>query len=342
MDYDLVSSFLAGMGTTLAIAPPAEWGVHKYILHGSRKLRERIPFIENASRGHNDIHHRAYRGPAHYYRDKTNEKEVIHFSPTDVGIIAGIAGLIGASISGVKSLIKIGELDLSQRDGLYTVGAVVGAMTYYGAYEIFHRYMHIIGESRQKVSATLGDSIQGGETQRDGKLRLSKPLLDDVSEEILTYADAQKSNPGTFEPKRNLVSRLEKQLEHNRKLSKDKTPILYIEPWQTIDVLKRTACEYLAGETDKHYGSDLERLKDKIERKALSLLRRSRLFKKIDRHHFIHHVRPDSNLNVVVPLGDFAFGTKIDSSIRTLEENVKYWLCPNSPDVKPFERPIMV
>ena len=57
-----------------------------------------------------------------------------------------------------------------------------------------------------------------------------------------------------------------------------------------------------------------------------------------DNHHFLHHFKYNRNLNVVFPLMDFIMGTKTDNSVSTLETNIKYWLCPNSPDLAPFKR----
>jgi hypothetical protein len=33
------------------------------------------------------------------------------------------------------------------------------------------------------------------------------------------------------------------------------------------------------------------------------------IYKYLTRHHYLHHVHPDKNFNVVLPLGDFVFGT---------------------------------
>ena len=336
MDYDLFS-LIAGTGTTLAIASPAEWAVHKYLLHGPRELRKRFSFVDNASKGHNDFHHRAYKGPAHYYRDGTNEKEVIHFSKTDIGVIAGVATFIGAGIAEVNSLIQHGALTVSERGIGYTLGAVAGAMIYYGAYESLHHQMHAIGERRQSVSRALGDSIQGGKEKRDGRLRLSKPLLDEIGEEIIAYAD-DSSRPSDFEPQRGLVSRLEAQLGHNGSLPQNNLPNLAVGPEKSREVLIDTARAIIERESGEPYVGRFGEIKKKIANKTLSILRNSKLFKAIDRHHFIHHFRYATNLNVVAPLADFGFGTKLDSSIKTLENEKSYWLCPNSPDRAPFKR----
>jgi hypothetical protein len=37
----------------------------------------------------------------------------------------------------------------------------------------------------------------------------------------------------------------------------------------------------------------------------------SRLFRWIDRHHRLHHLQPGRNLNVVLPIADFLFRTRL-------------------------------
>ncbi len=48
-----------------------------------------------------------------------------------------------------------------------------------------------------------------------------------------------------------------------------------------------------------------------MHKPALPFLVRSRLFRFIERHHRIHHVHMDRNLNVLLPLADFCLGTLV-------------------------------
>ena len=38
---------------------------------------------------------------------------------------------------------------------------------------------------------------------------------------------------------------------------------------------------------------------------------KTRLFRWIDGHHHVHHLKPDRNLNVVLPIADFVFRTRL-------------------------------
>ena len=329
---DLVGPFSLGMGISLAVSSPIEWAIHKYLLHAMPKNRQRNKFIENASRSHNDNHHGAYKGPEHYYRDITNENEVIHFSKSDVGIIAGISAVAGGIMTSGYSAMKWQNLDIS--DGVFISGVVAGSMAYYGLYEFFHHYMHVIGQRRLQINRVLGDSIQGGIEKRDGNLRLSKPLLDDICNEVEYMVDTSIKKRTKFELEKGLIQRLDSQIEYNTKTRKEgiSSSISSREVIDsTIDIMIEREINY------RNRIGTQERINHWGQRKIQSFLRNSAIFRYIDNHHFLHHYRYGKNLNVVFPLMDFIMGTKTRSSKENLENNKKFWLCPNSPDVEVFK-----
>jgi hypothetical protein len=55
-----------------------------------------------------------------------------------------------------------------------------------------------------------------------------------------------------------------------------------------------------------------------MHKPSLPLIERSRLFQFIKRHHRIHHVRMDRNLNVLLPLADFVIGTLVTEMPATV------------------------
>ena len=375
---EMIQSFIAGTAVSLSIGSPAEWAVHKYMLHASPRARRRVPFIEGSARGHNDIHHKAYNGPEHYYRDVTNEHEIIHFSPSDVGIIAAASAVVGAAIDRAIALAANAP-EFKAENASFVAGAVAGTLAYYGVYEFTHHYMHVIGERRLAINRVLGDTIQGG--QRDGMLRFSKPLLDDICNTVEAHIDyvgehrenrtlkgavaprasklqeqnvleaSETSFPKKREPHRffdpyhfsdsdsSLISRLNKQIEDNSQLPMKKRPKLAYKHQEGAAVLERT--EIAMAEREQEYRRDLtlsESFRYTISRRIQRTLRVSPLFQRLDNHHFLHHRHYGKNLNVALPLMDYLAGTKADSSFSALEENKSYWLCPNSPDTAKFER----
>ena len=341
MGAEWAASFFKGFGTSLGLSSPVEWGVHKYLLHAKPESRRKIKFIDEASYSHHDNHHAAYKGPAHYYRDITNEKEVIHFSKTDVGVIAGIAAFVGGVIDAGYSLIAKGGLELEVNDAAFVSGVVGGTMIYYGYYEFIHHYMHVIGKRRLEINRVLGDEIQGGKKMRDGKLRLSKPLLDDICNEVEHKIDTAIRNDkgdADFFFEENLVQRLHEQIAYNGE-DKNGLGMPAISPiFDRRKILDTTTHVML--ERERNYRGNLrekEKIKSWMGRKVQSFLRSSSIFKYLDNHHFFHHFKYGKNLNVVLPLADYALRTKMDSSEAVLEENKKYWLCPNSPDVEAFK-----
>lgn len=54
----------------------------------------------------------------------------------------------------------------------------------------------------------------------------------------------------------------------------------------------------------------------------------TRLFRRLDRHHRMHHLRPDRNLNVVLPLADVVVGTLI---LRAPVEDIGRTQKPTTP-----------
>jgi len=351
MVYQAATSFLLGTGFALGIGSPVEWLIHKYLLHATPEQRKMLKFIRNASVAHNDKHHGAFKGPAHYYRDITNENEVIHFSKKDVGVIAGIAGIVGLATDRAYCFLA-GNNSFDGNDAAFIAGTVAGTMLYYGAYEFTHHYMHDIGKRRLGINRTLGDIIQGNE--RDGKLRFSKPLLDTICNTVEFYVDehrSQKRDGFYFEPY--LVGQLEKETEINRKNDlSDKKAIITVERETSERILSQLTTMMIQKEREIISSmSKSEKASYLFQRSIQKCLRRSEIFRGLDDHHFLHHFRfydgedkkdvkkYGKNLNVVFPLMDIVMGTKKNSSRKVLEEDRYLWLCPNSPDIKPFSLP---
>jgi hypothetical protein len=198
--------------------------------------------------------------------------------------------------------------------------------------------MHVIGQRRLSINRILGDTLQGNEP--DGQLRFSKPLLDDICDSIERKVDAYgaKEHPRTFSFEDSLIKRLEQQTTYNM----DHTSQGEIKkPWviqkSPEEVLTYITSAMLNKENDYLNSlSKRKKFKHKIERKIQRYLRSSSIFEYLDNHHFLHHIRYTHNLNVVLPLMDKIMGTKLNSSRKVLEEDPRYWLCPNSPDKEPF------
>ena len=335
--------FLGGVAFSLSTASPVEWNIHKHLLHATPKQRKRMSFINKASIGHNDNHHGAYKGPAHYYRDITNENETIHFSRGDVGLIAGSAAVAGLAINrGYSELAAAFKFSnnpgFGVEDAAFIAGTVGGTMVYYGAYEFTHHYMHVIGKRRLSINRTLGDIIQDGD--RDGNLRFSKPLLDDICNHVESEVDENLGKDTCefyFNPY--LLHKLDEQIKVNRSYDFNGTSA------RAKVTVNHTSEETLNKLTNKMIHEEgkirsglnpLDKIKYFIDMKIQKHLRQSSLFSYLDNHHFIHHYRYGSNLNVVCPMMDKVMGTKQDSTLNELEKNMCYWLCPNSPDIEPF------
>jgi len=134
-----------------------------------------------------------------------------------------------------------------------------------------------------------------------------------------------------------LIQRLERQIGYNLERQDISQPNMSADSDDALEVLHVTTNSLL--ERERNYRDSLNtggKIKNLFGRRIQKNLRVSPLFQYIDNNHFIHHYKYGKNLNVVFPISDIIFGTKEDSTISTLEENRRYWLCPNSPDVQPF------
>lgn len=330
-------AFLAGLIPGLILISPTEWLVHKYLLHVPKEQRKW--FNKASSFAHNDVHHAAFKGPAHYYRDIVNEHVVIHFHPKHVAFIFVAALTTGVAVNRLYTFFILSDMSFSLADGAFVLGLVLAAAVGYLGYEINHHYMHVIGERRLTINRVLGDLLQGGKKQRDGNLRFSKPLLDTlcnaVEQCVDRYASARKSVSFSFDPL--LVERFKEQMQYNMEVLK-----VHLENASGQSVLEETAHIMLEREKIKRSSlGTLRRMRYSIDRKIQWLFRGShfffgKYFRHIDNNHFMHHHRNDINLNVFLTWADKVFGTRRDSSPRALEQNKEYWLCPNSPDIQPF------
>ena len=69
-----------------------------------------------------------------------------------------------------------------------------------------------------------------------------------------------------------------------------------------VSALAATVALYYAGYETLHY---------LMHKPSIPAIERSRYFRFIERHHGIHHVHMDRNLNVLLPLADWALGTLV-------------------------------
>lgn len=323
----MVPNFAVGVATPLfLLGSPTEWAVHRYLLHPETRN-----FLNRASAiGHHDKHHGAYNGPEHYYRDITNEHEVIHFSPSDVLKILGSAAIVGAGLDRARSLVD--PQPFGAKNLAFIGGVLAGTGAYYITYEFTHHYMHVIGQRRLAINRSFGAHLQ---EQPDGNLRGSKPLLDDICNVVERKADGETCS---FGPK--LISRVEELIKYNtselhyNRVGKIRVDV---EPTDAEDILVQVAQEMQDREKLLCAGKTWwQRKKYGFGRFIQRQLRSSPVFQFLDNNHYMHHYKYRKNLNVVFPLADIVLGTKADSSRKFLEENKAYWLCPNSPDTKKF------
>ena len=78
--------------------------------------------------------------------------------------------------------------------------------------------------------------------------------------------------------------------------------------WIFVAAFAITAGLYYVGYEGFHY---------LMHKPSIQWLERSRYFQFLKRHHRIHHVRMDRNLNVLVPVADFLLGTLVLESAPT-------------------------
>jgi hypothetical protein len=331
----MLVEYVLGLGTGLAILSPVEWAVHKHLLHAPKGRR--TWYNRATAHAHDDIHHAAYRGPEHYYRDITNAHEIIHFSKGDIGLIVGgwgAAGLIGKkAVEAVMGDPSFQTGDIGMTAGMMTAGFIG-----YLGYEVSHHYMHVIGARRLAINRAFGDALQ---LERDGKLRFSKPLLDDICNAVEEYVDAHSDGRGgSIGYDAGLAGRFAVQAAYNRdELKNTLLPVTFDELMQQIaqESLEREQALRASMDAKERRAYWFDRKVQRLFRGSDSLI--GRYFRHIDNHHFMHHSNYRKNLNVFLTWADYAFGTKLDSSREALEvPSKKYYLCPNSPDVTPFMR----
>lgn len=318
----VLTALLAGAAITSAIVSPAEWGLHKYILHAPPKRRT-TRLVQRAAIAHNDEHHGAFKSPHHYYRDVTNEHITVHFGKKDVGLIAAIVGGVGASIHATYQLVSTGEIEPTPGGAAFVGGMLAVAMGYYATYEFTHHYMHVIGERRMAINREFGNLLQGREP--DGELRFPKPVLDNLCNRIEDVIDGASSS--ILDP---IIPAIEQYLKYNTGFyQREDVGNVIAETADAVGIIEQAHISGLSPKKRRRY---------KIDRWIQRRLRHSRAFEYIDNHHFLHHVHYMHNLNVVFPGMDILMGTKKDSSIPKLLEEQRYWLCPNSPDTEKFPK----
>jgi hypothetical protein len=327
-------------------APFAEWVIHRDVMHViPPKRKGRSSFVKKSSEAHHDEHHKAFSVPAHYYRDLTNAHCISTFNNKHVASIGlGSASVALAVSSGPAYLFDL----LPSTQGSFVLGFTTAALGYYAIYELVHDRMHDIGQQRLLVGNILGDMIQGG--QRDGKLRLSKPLLDELCDAyqpllktLPSSSSASVPTISSIAPKfsSSTIKELGSQLEMNRQKGE---AVVAIEPGEEHKILDEVATELLLRpQSTKHLPAEPTSL---LRRSALAwtdkMIRGTQWFQFLDRHHFVHHVAFWKNLNVVWPLADRMLNTLQDSSACTLSDPKCFkrsWLCPNPPPSPPFAQP---
>lgn len=216
-------------------------------------LQGRSSFVKKSSEAHHDEHHKAFSVPAHYYRDLTNAHCISSFNNKHVASIClGSASVALAVSSGPVYLFDL----LPSTQGSFVFGFTTAALGYYSIYELVHNRMHDIGQQRLLVGNIIGDKIQGG--RGDGKLRLSKPLLDelcDAYEPLLKtlpssspYSSSAVPTVPSIVPKfaSTTIKELGSQLEMNRQKGE---ALVAIEPGEEHKILDEVATELLHSQT---------------------------------------------------------------------------------------------
>ncbi len=290
--------FLIGATSALGIAPFAEWAVHKYIMHQPPSGRTN-KLMRDASIGHQDDHHQSYRAPHHYYRDATNEKSVIHFSPKYVGLIAGVSTGVGLIVSAGIDYISEKYLNTQIPILETTAGFATGIMAHYAAYEITHHQMHVLGEKRQKIIESLEQKLYQKVPSDQERLRLSKPLVDDICEVVMR---GQEISEG-----------LEKRYEEQRRVSSTRGA-------KYSELRLQNLVDYARVMIKNSPPKGIE----KVTSMAVEALRKFPLFKYMDNHHFLHHAHMGCNFNMVWPVADWLFKTQAKGKIAELEHRDNY------------------
>lgn len=310
MGIEAIAHGATGIITGFLAGSVAEWPVHKYILHNPDS---QVPFIKGATQGHHWNHHPAYCPAEHYFEDGTNEQAVTHFSPSDVGIIMGASGGIGALLSQLPHVLK-GQTHFGLNEGAFAGGFLVGAGAYYVLYETTHNLMHALNERRQHLYYTLGDALQNN--QPDNNLRLSLPLLEKIAQEVRSEEFFQSET----------IDRLTRQVRMNRQKKGQLCPYIPFAEEEIPQVLEHVRKKEHAYEAERQQTrSWTQKLQDTVIEIALS----SPTFQAMARHHYMHHFADHTNLNVVLPLMDHIRGTKVNSSIAQLEHKQALWHLPN-------------
>lgn len=334
-------SLPGGLGLTALAMPLVERTVHRWWLHAKKNeiIEVKLGPIElspnkASTKGHTE-HHLTHRGPAHYYHDITNEHNVIHFAKGDVVTLEAVFSGLAAATETAYSVIA-NQPAFTPRTALFAAGAAVATFGGWFTYEVFHHYMHVIGKRRLAINRELGNIVQG--RQSDDNLRFSKILLDDIGTVVEDHVDKYvgKSAPD-ISLDDSLVKRFAGQIAYN-KYESDLSPVVAVDEKSARGILVELAYKMLKREQRIRSSlSGTSKVRYWLDRKMQSQMRHSYIFKKLDNHHFMHHYEWYKNLNVVFPFMDKIMGTKVDSSVEALENNKKYWLCPNSSTYVPSE-----
>jgi sterol desaturase/sphingolipid hydroxylase (fatty acid hydroxylase superfamily) len=64
-------------------------------------------------------------------------------------------------------------------------------------------------------------------------------------------------------------------------------------------------------------------------------------YKYLTRHHYLHHLHPDKNFNVVLPLGDFVFGTVCKPTAAEIAEMHRQGMYTNSQALPQVEERVL-
>lgn len=187
-------SFLAG----IALSSFIEFGIHKYLLHGTPKSLRKISYVKSMFQGHVVSHHANYMPDDHYTRDDTNKGEVLTFSWYE-GIL--IVSVSTALVFGLAAAARV-MLDMPVAILMpEVIGFSVALVSYYAAYEWLHAVMHVPDKWRWVCSTRIMKMLNRHHYQHhlepDTNLNVIFPLADYVfgtkrrlSKEKYIYADS--------------------------------------------------------------------------------------------------------------------------------------------------------